>query len=199
MIGKRARVDEWAALEMRYTRKGIGGSNPPASVFERRLDNLFFMDSRHNQFMAEAIILSKKSLLSGGGPFGAIVVKNGEIIGIGKNNVTIGNDPTAHAEIVAIRDACKKISDFQLSGCIIYSSCEPCPMCLSAIYWAQIKEIYFANTRKDAADIGFQDDFIYEEIKKPLKKRAIPCKQVGRDSALEAFRLWMKKNDKVEY
>jgi len=134
-----------------------------------------------------------------GGPFGAVIVKDNEIIAKGWNKVTSTNDPTAHAEVTAIREACKKLGTFDLSGCELYTSCEPCPMCLSAIYWARIKKIYYANTRKDAADINFDDDFIYKEIPLPLEKRAIPMEQVERDDAIKVFEKWSKKQDKKEY
>lgn len=150
--------------------------------------------------MLEAIRLSRIYMMKGhGGPFGAVIVKNGKIIGRGWNKVTSTNDPTAHAEVTAIREACKKLKSFELSGAIIYTSCEPCPMCLAAIYWAGIKKIYFANTRKDAAHIQFDDDFLYREISKPLVKRQIPAKQILRNKALSVFELWRSKIDKIEY
>ncbi len=151
-------------------------------------------------FMQKAIDLAKKSMESGqGGPFGAIVVKDGEIIGKGSNRVTSDNDPTAHAEISAIRDACKNLKSFQLDGCDIYTSCEPCPMCLGAIYWARPKTVYFAATKDDAADAGFDDEFIYEEIEKPVDKRKIPMEQLLRNKAQLVFTGWKKKEDKIEY
>jgi len=135
-----------------------------------------------------------------GGPFGALVVnEKGEIIGKGYNSVTSTNDPTAHAEIVAIRAACKHLDNFQLKGCTIYTSCEPCPMCLSAIYWARIEKIIYACSRKDAASIGFDDDFIYEEIPLPVEKRSITCTQLNRQEGLKAFHLWQNKVNKIEY
>lgn len=134
-----------------------------------------------------------------GGPFGAVIVKDGEIVATGWNNVTSSNDPTAHAEITAIRNACKKLNTFDLSGCELYTSCEPCPMCLSAIYWARIEKIYYANTRKDAADINFDDDFIYNEIPLDIKDRKIPMIQIGREEAIKVFEDWTKKVDKTEY
>ncbi len=155
---------------------------------------------KHSQFMLEAIRLSRIYMMKGhGGPFGAVIVKNGKIIGRGWNKVTSANDPTAHAEVTAIREACKKLKSFELSGAIIYTSCEPCPMCLAAIYWAGIKKIYFANTRKDAAHIQFDDDFLYREISKPLQKRQIPAKQILRKKALSVFGIWRSKVDKIEY
>jgi len=134
-----------------------------------------------------------------GGPFGAVIVKNGKIIGEGFNQVTSTNDPTAHAEVQAIRKACKKIKNFDLSGCQIYTSCEPCPMCLSAIYWARLEKIYFANTKKDAAKIQFDDDFIYKEFEKPKNKRAIKAFSIARPQALAAFKLWQESEKKIRY
>ena len=152
-----------------------------------------------NEFMKRAIELSIESINKGGGPFGCIIVKNGEIISEGSNKVTSTNDPTAHGEIVAIRNACKKINNFSLSGCELYSTCEPCPMCLSAIYWARVEKIYYANTRKDAQKIDFDDSLIYSELQKSFDKRKIPMIQILRNEALKAFELWHKKIDKVKY
>ena len=150
--------------------------------------------------MAEAVELSIKGMLNNeGGPFGAVVVKNGEIVGKGNNKVTSTFDPTAHAEVVAIRDACKNLNTFQLDDCIIYTSCEPCPMCLGAIYWARPKAVYYGCTKQDAANIKFDDAFIYKELKAKKKKRKIPFKQLGRENALKAFQLWSKKQDKNLY
>ena len=157
------------------------------------------MTNYNKEFMLEAISLSEKNIKKGGGPFGAVIVKNGKIIAKGTNSVTINNDPTAHAEITAIRNASKKLKNFSLKGCEIYTSCEPCPMCLSAIYWANIDRIYFANTRTDAAKIGFRDDHIYKELTKPLYKRKIPNKQLLRDEAIKAFKLWETNKDKISY
>ena len=154
----------------------------------------------HAKFMQKAIRVSQQMMRAGkGGPFGAVVVQNGKIIAIGHNQVASTNDPTAHAEIVAIRAACKKLKTFQLDHCELYTSCEPCPMCLSAIYWARLQKIYFANTRKDAAKIGFDDDFIYREIPLPLDKRKITIKQFMRKEALAAFKEWKNKTDKIPY
>ena len=152
-----------------------------------------------NKFMERAIELSIKSVNSGTGPFGAVVVKNNKIISEGFNTVTLSNDPTSHAEIVAIRKACKILNNFSLKGCELYSTCEPCPMCLSAIYWARIKKIYYANTRKDAQKIDFDDSLIYSEFKKNIDKRKIPMIQMMRNEAIKAFELWDKKTDKVKY
>jgi tRNA(Arg) A34 adenosine deaminase TadA len=150
--------------------------------------------------MKRAIELSQKNMMSGaGGPFGAVIVKNGQIIGEGWNKVTSKNDPTAHAEVEAIREACKNINNFDLTGCEIYTSCEPCPMCLSAIYWARLEQIYYANNRKDAAQILFDDDFIYDEIPKKIEDRKIPMKPLLREEALKVFKLWEQKQDKIKY
>lgn len=155
---------------------------------------------KQNPFMAEAIRLSVESVTEhNGGPFGCVVVKDGKIIARGFNQVTQHNDPTAHAEIVAIREACKNLNSFQLSDCEIYTSCEPCPMCLGAIYWARPKKVYYANTRKDAAAIGFDDDFIYVELKADLAERRLPFVQLMQEEAQQAFRLWAQKEDKKEY
>ena len=134
-----------------------------------------------------------------GGPFGAVVVKDGKVISIGCNSVTSTNDPTAHAEVVAIRKACENLGDFQLNDCILYTSCEPCPMCLGAIYWARPKAVYYACEAKDASDIGFDDSFIYDEIKLPFNNRAIPFKQVGRTEGLVVFKEWKIKTDRIDY
>ncbi len=150
--------------------------------------------------MQKAIRVSQQMMRAGkGGPFGAVVVRNGKVIATGHNQVTSTNDPTAHAEIVAIREACQRLKTFELKDCELYTSCEPCPMCLSAIYWAHIKKIYFGNSRQDAAQIGFDDDFIYKEIPLPLKKRKIPMKQLMRKEALLAFNEWQSKADKILY
>ena len=152
-----------------------------------------------NKFMLRAIELSIKSANGIGGPFGCVVVKDNMIVAEGSNKVTFSNDPTAHAEIVAIRDACKKLNTFKLSGCEIYTSCEPCPMCLSAIYWSRIENIFYANTRIDAKSIDFDDSFIYSEINKDLENRKIKMQQMHRDEALEAFKIWKNKEDKIKY
>ena len=152
-----------------------------------------------NEFMKRAIQLSIDSVKNGGGPFGAVIVKSDKIIAEGSNKVTSTNDPTAHGEIVAIREACKKLNNFSLNGCKIFSTAEPCPMCLSAIYWARINEIYYANTRDDARKIDFDDSLIYLELQKNIDKRKIPMTQMMRDEALKAFELWNNKIDKVKY
>ena len=153
----------------------------------------------NNKFMKKAIELSIQSVNLGGGPFGSVIVKDNKIIAEGSNKVTLSNDPTAHGEIVAIREACKKLNTFILAGCELYSTCEPCPMCLSAIYWARVDKIYYANTREDAKKIDFDDSLIYSEIQKNINERKISMNQMMRDEALKAFELWDKKTDKVKY
>lgn len=152
------------------------------------------------KYMKRAIDLSREHMEAGhGGPFGAVIVKDGKVIGEGWNCVTSTNDPTAHAEVTAIRDACKKANSFELKGAVLYTSCEPCPMCLSAAYWARVDKIYFASTREDAAKHHFDDDFIYREIPLPLDRRSIPILQISRDEAYEVFLAWDKKLDKISY
>ena len=150
-------------------------------------------------FMREAIRLADESVERGGGPFGAVIVKDGKIVAGSANSVTIDLDPTAHAEVNTIRKACRQLGTFDLSGCVIYTSCEPCPMCLGAIYWARLDRIYYANNRKDAADIDFADNFIYEELDKTLDNRTVPIIPLLRDEALHTFRRWTEKVDKTEY
>ena len=152
-----------------------------------------------NKFMQRAIELSIESINSGGGPFGSVIVKDDKIISEGMNRVTVDNDPTSHGEIVAIRNACKKLNTFNLSNCSLYSSCEPCPMCMSAIYWSRIGKVYYANTRDDAKKINFDDSLIYSEIPKKNEDKKIPIKQMMRNEALKAFDIWDKKTDKIEY
>ena len=149
--------------------------------------------------MERAIGLSIQSVNNGGGPFSSIIVRGEKIIAEGSNKVTLSNDPTAHGEIVAIREACKKLNNFNLSGCELYSTCEPCPMCLSAIYLSRINKIYYANTREDARKIDFDDSSIYSELQKNINERKIPMTQIMRNKALVAFELWDKKTDKVKY
>jgi len=153
-----------------------------------------------NVFMARAIHLSLDNVLSGhGGPFGAVIVKNGSIVAEGVNRVTANNDPTAHAEVVAIRNACTKLGNFELNDCEIYTSCEPCPMCLGAIYWARLERIYFGNLAADASKIGFDDSFIYHEFGRPFPLRSIPMVQMMREQALAAFRAWQEKSSRIPY
>lgn len=156
--------------------------------------------SLQNKFMLRAIELSQTHMRQGhGGPFGAVIVKDNKIIGEGWNKVTSKNDPTAHAEMEAIRMAAQHLNDFQLQDCEIYTSCEPCPMCLAAIYWARIKKIYYANTHDDAAEIDFDDAFLYQELTKPLNERKIPCEQICHHEAQLVFKEWADKSDKTPY
>ena len=153
-----------------------------------------------NPFMARAIQLSIENVSSGrGGPFGAIVLKEGDVIAEGVNCVTQLNDPTAHAEVIAVRQACRKLKMFELTGCEIYTSCEPCPMCLGAIYWARLARLFFGNTAADAAKVGFDDSLIYSEISEPHSQRKIPMVQMMHEEALQAFRAWEEKANKVQY
>jgi tRNA(Arg) A34 adenosine deaminase TadA len=151
------------------------------------------------EFMREAIRLAREKMRQGGGPFGAIIVRDGEIIARGWNRVTAMNDPTAHAEVTAIRAACRRLKTFRLDDCELYASCEPCPMCLAAIYWAHLEKIYFAGTRLDAARIGFDDNLIYREISRPVARRKIPMRQLLRPETLAVFAEWKNKADKVSY
>lgn len=151
------------------------------------------------ELMRRAIKLSEQSVRSGGGPFGAVIAKDGNIIAEGNNRVTLNIDPTAHAEVSAIRNACQQLKTFDLSGCEIYTSCEPCPMCLGAIYWAHIDKIYFGCDRKDARNIGFDDDFIYDEIPLKPEDRKKPSEELLRNEALNAFYVWDNKADKTKY
>lgn len=159
------------------------------------------MNHDHEKFMTRAIELAQAGVDNGlGGPFGCVIVKDGEIVGEGNNRVTSTLDPTAHAEVVAIRDACKNLNSFQLDGCIIYTSCEPCPMCLGAIYWARPTSIFIACNRQDAAEAGFDDEFIYEEISSPdFASRKVPIAMLMREEGLAVFRNWIEKPDKIEY
>jgi len=155
---------------------------------------------KHSQFLRRAIQLAVDNVRSGrGGPFGAIVVKDDLIIGEGANSVTAANDPTAHAEVVAIRNACQSLSSFQLDGCDLYTSCEPCPMCMGAIYWARPLKVYFGNTHADAAKVGFDDSFIYDQLRLAVFEREIPLIPFMREEALAAFEEWQKKTDRINY
>lgn len=154
----------------------------------------------NQEFMREAIRLSLENMeKNSGGPFGAVVVKNGEIVGKWRNQVTSKNDPTAHAEMVAIRDACQNLWTFELNWCELYTSCEPCPMCLGAIYWARFDKVYYGNTKEDAADINFDDQYIYQELELPIDKRKLSMQQFLRDEAIKVFQRWSEKQDKVLY
>jgi tRNA(Arg) A34 adenosine deaminase TadA len=158
------------------------------------------MTEQHEKFMRRAIELAQNGIdANDGGPFGCVVVKDGEIIGEGNNCVTSTNDPTAHAEVIAIRNACQKLNSFQLEDCVIYTSCEPCPMCLGAIYWARPRQVFFACTREDAGNAGFDDDFIYEEIALPIEERRIKTDFLLREVGLTVFENWKHKLDKIEY
>ena len=157
------------------------------------------MNNKSNNFMLRAIELSMISLKTNGGPFGCLIVKNNQIIAEGSNEVTKTNDPTAHAEIVTIRKACNELKNFHLKGTEMYTSCEPCPMCLSAIYWSHIDKIYFGNARIEAAKIGFDDNFIYDELLMDLTKRKISSQQLNQNEAIKAFQEWELKTDKIEY
>jgi tRNA(Arg) A34 adenosine deaminase TadA len=157
------------------------------------------MNLKDIELMTEAIRLSEENVNKGGGPFGAVIVKDNQIIASGINQVTNRNDPTAHAEINAIRDACSKLQVFNLEGCTIYTSCEPCPMCLGAIYWARLDRIFYANSREDAKRIGFDDSFIYDEIPLSIEKRKIQMIQLLPEVAGKAFKEWTLKSDKIEY
>ncbi len=154
---------------------------------------------QHVFFMRQAIELANENIQNGGGPFGAVVVLNGEVVGKGSNQVTNHNDPTAHAEVLAIRNASKSLNRFDLSDCILYTSCEPCPMCLGAIYWARIPRIFYGNTRKDAASIGFDDDFIYQELNQPIEKRSVLMEPLLSNEAFKTFKDWDLKVDKKAY
>ena len=157
-------------------------------------------NSVHISFMRQAISLSRRAMRTNtGGPFGAVIIKNGEAIAFGVNRVTSTNDPTAHAEIIAIREACQTLGTFHLNGCEIYTSCEPCPMCLAAIYWARIENIYYATTRGDASCIGFDDGQLYDELAKPTSARTKAMNQLLREEALTVFHEWSSKNDRIQY
>lgn len=169
------------------------------SLFNEKQPDMINITEQDKAFMREAIRLADESVERGGGPFGAVIVKDGKIVAGSANSVTIDLDPTAHAEVNTIRKACRQLGTFDLSGCVIYTSCEPCPMCLGAIYWARLDRIYYANNRKDAADIDFADNFIYEELDKTLDNRTVPIIPLLRDEALQTFRRWTEKEDKTEY
>lgn len=167
--------------------------------FCRYFESQKIMKVNDELFMRRAIELSIQNVDNQGGPFGAVIVKDGKIVATGVNRVTSNNDPTAHAEVMAIREAAQKLNDFNLTGCTIYTSCEPCPMCLSAIYWARIDKIYYGNTKTDAKNIGFDDSFIYEEIEKPVDQRAIETHQLLHNEALSGFKKWEEFEGKTEY
>lgn len=156
-------------------------------------------DMTKDELMRRAIELSVENVANGGGPFGAVIAKDGEIVATGVNRVTANNDPTAHAEVSAIREAATKLGAFDLSGCEIYTSCEPCPMCLGAIYWARLNKVYYGNNKTDAKNIGFDDSFIYDELELPREERKLPSEALLSEEAIKAFRLWDEKSDKIEY
>lgn len=151
------------------------------------------------RFMNMAASLAEKNIDEGGGPFGAVIVRDGVVVATGVNRVTIDNDPTAHAEVNAIRSACSKEQTFNLAGCVVYTSCEPCPMCLSALYWAGVSRIYYGNTQDDANAINFSDRFIYQELGKPQSERTIPCIKMDSTRTIKTFEKWVQKEDKIEY
>lgn len=153
----------------------------------------------NKKFMRKAIALSVDNIKKGGGPFGAVIVKDGKIVATGVNRVTANTDPTAHAEVNAIRKASKKLGTFDLAGCEIYTSCEPCPMCLGAVYWAHLDKMYYGNTKTDAKNIGFDDSFIYDEIELKPENRRLQSAQLLPDEAIKAFESWVNASDKVEY
>ena len=149
--------------------------------------------------MRQAITLATENVATGGGPFGAVVVCNGRVIATGVNQVTAANDPTAHAEVVAIRAACKALGTFQLTGCIVYTSCEPCPMCLAALYWSRCDAIYYGNSANDAAAIGFDDSFLYEQVALPIESRKLPMQRLIPEEAIASFEAWRNQPNKIEY
>jgi tRNA(Arg) A34 adenosine deaminase TadA len=165
----------------------------------KSLKESFDYSAEDARFMQMAIDLSIENIDSGGGPFGAVIVRNGEVIATGTNRVVPNTDPTAHAEVMAIRNACTRLGTFQLTDCTVYSSCEPCPMCLSALYWAGVKRICYGNTKDDAKAIDFDDSFIYDQLDLNYAERSIKCEHFMRENALAAFRKWNEKDDKVCY
>jgi tRNA(Arg) A34 adenosine deaminase TadA len=184
-IYQRSNINAQVMKTNKNTKAGLTGKLP--------------VDGKDVEFMREAIQLSVENVKKGGGPFGAIVVKDGKIIGKGVNRVVANNDATAHAEVLAIRNACKNLNSFDLSGSVIYTSCEPCPMCLGAIYWAQISRICFGNNRNDAENIGFSDKMIYEELMRAPENRSVRTEVLMQAEASEAFRMWMEMEDKIRY
>ena len=166
---------------------------------KKYLEEITSFSEADRRFMEMAIRLSEENVDTGGGPFGAVIVKDGEVIATGTNRVVPNSDPTAHAEVTAIRNACKKLGKFKLDGCTIYSSCEPCPLCLSALYWAGVERICYGNTKDDAKAIDFDDSFIYDQLELAYEDRSIKCEHFMRDRALSAFQKWENKTDKIEY
>ena len=163
------------------------------------LEESVHISAEDAKFMEMAIRLSEDNIDTGGGPFGAVIVRDGEVIATGTNRVVPNNDPTAHAEVMAIRSACEKLGTFQLTGCTVYSSCEPCPMCLSALYWAGVSRIYYGCTQEDAETVNFSDRFIYRELEKPKCDRMIPCIKMDSTRTIKVFEKWADKADKIEY
>lgn len=162
--------------------------------------NDYPITARDMGFMEMAAKIAEENIDRGGGPFGAVIVNpQGEVVSTGANSVTLDNDPTAHAEVNAIREACRRLGSFSLKGCTVYSSCEPCPMCLSALYWAGVSRIFFGNTQQDADRINFSDEFIYRELEKPRVQRAIPCIHIDNRFTIKAFEKWASKDDKIAY
>ena len=159
----------------------------------------FDFSAEDERFMELAIKLSDENVDNGGGPFGAVIVKDNQIVATGVNRVVPNNDPTAHAEVTAIRNACSALGTFKLDGCTVYSSCEPCPMCLSALYWAGVERICYGNTKQDAQEIEFDDSFIYDQLALPYEERSIKCDHIMRDQALKVFKKWKDKDDKIPY
>lgn len=155
---------------------------------------------QHNQWMDQAISLALENVLSShGGPFGAVIIRDGQVVGTGRNEVTTNNDPTAHAEVQAIRDACRNLNTFQLTDCELYTSCEPCPMCLGAIYWARLRKVYFSGTKEEAAQAGFDDHFIYEQIEQPFERRSIPFQRILPHKGMEPFEAWTSSQKRIRY
>jgi tRNA(Arg) A34 adenosine deaminase TadA len=168
-------------------------------AIEKEYRKVISMDPKHKAFIQRAVAVAERSINEGGGPFGAVIVKEGEIIAEAANRVTLQHDPTAHAEVVAIRKTASRLGSHDLSGCVLYATCEPCPMCMGAIYWARIGEVYFASGREEAASAGFDDDHIYKELDKPIEKRSIKMAQVETNEATNLFRMWNDKPDKQPY
>lgn len=166
---------------------------------KKYLEESVHISAEDARFMEMAIGLSEDNIDKGGGPFGAVIVRDGEVIATGTNRVVPNNDPTAHAEVMAIRSACEKLGTYQLTGCTVYSSCEPCPMCLSALYWAGVQRICYGNTKDDAKAINFDDSFIYDQLELNYADRSIQCDHFMRAEAIRAFKKWSEKEDKVEY
>ncbi len=184
---------------MKFALRSPGKIKTKLNMAKKYLDESKAVSAEDAKFMAMAIRLSEENIDDGGGPFGAVIVRDGEIIATGANRVVPNSDPTAHAEVMAIRNACAKLGTFQLKGCTVYSSCEPCPMCLSALYWAGVDRICYGNTKNDAKAIDFDDSFIYDQLELNYEERSIKCEHFMRSDALRAFRKWEDNKDKVPY